>query len=137
MVGLWIFFLLIFAFTLTNLVFGPGPVREEKDYMIEIATIEQRRIVPTPIYSRPSRSKPVVKEVIKPVVRPAKVVVKPAPKPVVKPVVIPQHPLYDDCVSVLVNLGEKKPVAISNTKKILASNDVKSVEDFIRIAFSR
>ncbi len=121
MLGLVLFFCLIFFFTLTSMVYGPRPQSEGKDYMIEIATIERKRAVPNPIvYSRPSRSKIVVKRA--------------APA---RPVADSQHPLYDSCVSALVNLGEKKTVASSSAKKILASNDVKSVEDFIRIAFSR
>lgn len=47
------------------------------------------------------------------------------------------HPLENDCVATLVRLGEKKTVAAKQARQILNSNNIGSVEDFVRAAYSK
>lgn len=115
MLALLSFFCLIFAFMLMSMAFGADytPSSGGNDYMIPIATI----IDDPPL----KRARSVARE-------PSVEVQKDKPK---------QHPLYEDCVNVLIGLGERKSSAKMLAKKILESNHVESVEDFVTIAFSR
>ena len=67
-------------------------------------------------------------------------VIKPqqvAPVQTVTKTVKTQHPLYEECVAALVGLGTKKSEAVRDTKRILESNDIQSLEQFIKVAFAR
>ena len=56
------------------------------------------------------------------------------PEPAKKKV---DNTLFNECVSALVNLGVKKAEAKRDAKQIFENNDITSVEQFIRIAFSK
>lgn len=99
------FFLLIFIFALSTMIYGPpAQTGDSLDYMIEIGRFqdEPRKAVKSVKTEKPS-----------------------------------VDPLYEDCVLVLVGLGEKKSSAKKDAKRILETNKVDTVEDFIRLAYAR
>tara|TARA_Y100000385_G_scaffold277403_1_gene324305 strand:- start:246 stop:701 length:456 start_codon:yes stop_codon:yes gene_type:complete len=93
---------------------------------------------PTPVVvKKKPRQKPVVRA--KPVPKPRpkpKPVAKPKPKP--KPELPVDKAIYEECISCLVTLGEKKTVAKKTVHDFFTKNrDVKTVEEFIEKVFQK